>query len=60
MCVKYGGFHTTKDIDKLYIQFCKKILGVRIDTCNGFVYNEVGWFPKRTVRTLCIFRFCIK
>ena len=51
--ISYGceiwGFHTVKDREKLHIQFCKTIIGVRKDTCNYYVYNEIGRFPMQIV-----------
>ena len=44
------GFHQAPDIEKLHTSFCKKILGVRKNTCNSFIYQELGRFPLSIVR----------
>ena len=33
------------NIEKIHLQFCKKILGVRSSTANFMVYGELGRFP---------------
>ena len=54
------GFHTGQDVEKIHIQFCKKILGVRKGTCNDFVYSDLGRFPLQIIRKLRIFKYWIK
>ena len=39
------GFENKKLIEKIHLQFCKKILGVRSTTPNFMVYWELGRFP---------------
>lgn len=39
------GIYDNKEIDKLHIKFCKRILGVRQQTPNNAVLGELGRFP---------------
>ena len=39
------GFENKGIIEKIHLQFCKKILGVRSSTPNFMVYGELGRFP---------------
>jgi hypothetical protein len=36
------GFENKNIIEKIHLQFCKKILGVRTSTPNCMVYGELG------------------
>jgi len=54
------GFHLAQDVEKVHIQFCKRLLGVRKGTCNEFVYSELGRFPLLIIRKLRIFKYWIK
>ena len=39
------GFENKNIIEKIHLQFCKKILGVRTSTPNFMVYGELGQYP---------------
>ena len=54
------GFHSGHDVEKVHIQFCKRLLGVKKGTCNEFVYSELGRFPLQVTRKLRIFKYWIK
>ena len=54
------GFHRGQDIEKIHIQFCKRLLGVWKGTCNDFIYSELGRFPLQIIRKLRIFKYWIK
>ena len=54
------GFHSGHDFEKVHIQFCKRLLGVKKGTCNEFVYSELGRFPRQVTRKLRIFKYWIK
>lgn len=47
--VTYGsevwGFENVKIIEKLHVQFCKKIMRLRNSTPNYMVYGELGRYP---------------
>ena len=42
MAVKY---ENTKQLDKLHLQFCRNIVGVRTTTPNFMSYGELGKTP---------------
>jgi hypothetical protein len=50
MAVKYGFMRTLKQLEKLHLQFCRNILGVRTTTPNFMTYGELG----RTPIDICI------
>lgn len=50
------GFENLSSIEKIHLQFCKKILGVRSSTPNIMIYGELGRYPLETnikVRMVC-------
>ena len=54
------GFHSGHDVEKVHIQFWKRLLGVKKGTCNEFVYSELGRFPLQVTIKLRIFKYWIK
>ena len=44
--MKYGsevwGFIEGKSLERVHLQFCKQLLGVKESTQNDFVYGELG------------------
>ena len=50
MAVKYGFMRTLKQLEKLHLQFCRNILGVRTTNPNFMTYGELG----RTPIDICI------
>ena len=44
-CSDVWGIYGYNEIDKLYIRFCKTILGVSKQTPNIAVYGELGIYP---------------
>jgi hypothetical protein len=45
------GYENTKHLEKLHLQFCRNILGVRTTTPNFMTYGELDRTP---IDTLCI------
>ena len=45
------GYENTKQLEKLHLQFCRNILGVRTTTPNFMTYGELDRTP---IDTLCI------
>lgn len=39
------GFENTNCIEKIHLQFCKRILSLRYSTANFMVYGEIGRYP---------------
>ena len=54
------GFHPGRDVEKIHLLFCKKLLGLRKGTCNDFIYCELGRFPLYITRKLRFFKYWIK
>ena len=45
-----SGFSEADNIERTHLQFCKHLLGVRIQTQNNFVYGELRRVPLRNHR----------
>ena len=45
------------DVEKIHIDFCKKILGVKKSTCNSLVYYKLGRLPLYILRKLRIIKY---
>jgi exonuclease III len=39
------GFTKSKEIERIHLKFCKRLLQVRPNSCNACVYGELGRFP---------------
>lgn len=39
------GYTKSKEIERIHLKFCKRILQVRSNTCTAGVYGELGRFP---------------
>lgn len=59
-CGEVWGFVEGKQIEKVHIQFCKKLLGVKRSTQNDFVYGELGRMSHQALRYYQIIRYWIK
>ena len=44
-CSEIWGFECIFNIEKIHLQFCKRVLSVRSSTPNFMVYGELGRFP---------------
>ena len=54
------GFHTARDIEKVHLNYCKRLLGVKRTTQNDFTYGELGRFPMQTIRYVRIIAYWLK
>ena len=54
------GFHKGPDIEKVHTCFCKNVLGVKKNTCNDFIYCELGRLPLTLSRQLKIIKYWLK
>ena len=54
------GFHTAPDIEKVHLDYCKNILGVKRSTPNSMVYNELGRYPLICIRKIRIIKYWLK
>ena len=50
MQVRFGDLYTTKVIERMHLQFMKKLLGVKRTTQNDFIYGEFGRVNYQTHR----------
>ena len=54
------GFHKAPDIEKIHLNFCKRLLGVKKSTANFMVYQELGRLPLGIIRKFRIFKYWLK
>ena len=54
------GFHKAPDIEKIHLDFCKNILGVKSSTPNAMVYCELGRLPLYCIRKCRIIKYWLK
>ena len=54
------GFCKANAIERVHMQFCKKLLGVKKTTQNDFVYGELGRTNYSTKRYLTIIKYWLK
>ena len=40
-----SGFSKADAIERIHLQFCRHLLGVKIQTQNNFIYGELGKVP---------------
>ena len=51
------GFHTALDIERVHLNFCKRVLGVKRTTQNDFVYGILGRVPMNIIRHIRIVKY---
>ena len=54
------GYHSAIDIEKVHIDFCKRVLGVSKKCTNMMVFAELGRFPLNTSRKFRIIKYWLK
>ena len=54
------GVSKAKDVEKVHIQFCKKLLAVKQCTQNDFIYGETGRIPMILRRHYHIIKYWLK
>ena len=59
-CSEIWGFECISNIEKIHLQFCKRVLAVRSSTPNFMVYGELGRFPSELQATIKIICFWYK
>ena len=55
-----SGFSKADNIECTHLQFCKHLLGVKIQTQNNFVYKELGRVPLRNHWLVSVIRYWFK
>ena len=54
------GFFQAKHIERVHLQFCKRLLGVKKTTQNNFIYGELGRINFQTRRFFIILKYWSK
>ena len=54
------GFHKETKLEKVHLNFCKQLLGVRQQTQNNFIYGELGRVSLKVHRLIAIIRYWLK
>ncbi|MES9880123.1 MAG: reverse transcriptase family protein, partial [Sedimenticola sp.] len=54
------GFNHSNQIERVHLQFCKRLLGVKITTQNDFIYGELGRVSLRIGRFYNIIKYWFK
>ena len=55
-----SGCSKMDNIKRTHLQFCKHLLGVKIQTQNNFIYGELGRVPVRNYRSIVAIRYWFK
>ena len=59
-CCEICGFTNDTSIERVHMQFCKKLLGVKKTTQNDFVYGEFGRKSFRTIHMFKIIKYWLR
>ncbi|XP_052260175.1 uncharacterized protein LOC127864540 [Dreissena polymorpha] len=54
------GFNKSDGIERIHLKFCKRLLQVKINTCNVAVYGELGRYPLYVNRFVKIIKYWFK
>ena len=54
------GLHSAPDIEKVHLDYCKNILGVKRSTPNSMVYCELGRLPLIFMRKVRVVKYWLK
>ena len=62
MVVRYivSGFSKADNTERTLLQFCKHLLGVKMQTQNNFVYGELGKVTSRNHGLVSVYRYWFK
>ena len=61
--ISYGAvwrYTKSKEIERLHLNFLKRLLNVNQTTCNAFVYGELGRYPLYVNRYVRIIKYWLK
>jgi len=42
---EFWGYTKSKELERIHLKFCKRLLRVRVITCTAAVYGELGRYP---------------
>ena len=54
------GFTKSKELERIHLKFCKRLLQVRSNTCNAAIYGELGRYPLYIGRYVRIIKYWFK
>ena len=54
------GYTKSKELERIHLKFCKRLLNVRANTCSAAVYGELGRYPLYVTRYVRIVKFWCK
>ena len=55
-----SGVYDCSKLEKVHLHFCKKLLGVRMQTQNNFIYGELGRTSIKCKRVLGVIKYWLK
>ena len=55
-----SGIYDCSKLEKVHLHFCKKLLGVRIQTQNNFIYGELGRTSLKCTRIINVIKYWLK
>jgi hypothetical protein len=54
------GYSKSKEIERIHLKFCKRLLNVKTNTCNASVYSELGRYPLYIQRYTRMIKYWLK
>ena len=51
------GYTKTKELERIHLKFCKRLLKVKLNTCNACVYSELGRYPMYINRYVRVIKY---
>ena len=51
------GSHKGQNVEKVQLDFCKNMLGVKRTTCNIMIYSELGLVPLNAIKKLYMLKY---
>ena len=54
------GYTKSKELERIHLKFCKRLLRVRAYTCTAAVYGELGRYPLYIQRYVKIIQYWFK
>ena len=54
------GYTKSKELERIHLKFCKRLLRVQPNTCNASVYGELGRYPLYIHRFVRIIKYWLK
>ena len=54
------GLHHGDCLEKVHLDFCKRLLGIKKSSCNVMIYAQLGRLPLQAVRKYKIIKYLAK